>query len=419
MRYLPLTLYFLSFNGVAQTQELLHWWSSKGELKALQTIEKIIQQENKQIQQHYWQVNAIVGEGGLSASKVLQTRGLAGTLPTLAQLSGTEITTWAKFGLLQPLDNTAKQENWELLMRPLALQVSRYQGQYIALPLAIHRINWLWTNNQIFRQQQQIIPKSVDQFIAVIKVFNAQNIKPLAIGNQPWQIAILFENIALGLTSSTYYKKAFVELDKQAIKAEKMHFILNKFREISLLIKPTISKQSWENATLTLLHHQAAMQLSGDWVLGEIIAIDDDALSYINCSNAPGTEGTFIYNMDNIVHFKNSNNQRQNMAAQKVLRQLSSSQLQHDFSKAKGALPARIDVDMSDFNRCTLQAEKDYTMAKQNATLLPSMTDSMAVNPVIQKMLINQIYTFFNNPNISNQIFIDNFTAIASGSSIR
>lgn len=395
-------------------QELLHWWSTQGELKALNTIDAVIKQENSQSNKFDWQVNAITGEGGLTTAKVLQTRGLAGKLPTLAQLSGTEITTWAKFGLLQPLDNTAKLAHWENVMRPLTLSVSQYQGKFIALPLAIHRINWLWTNNALFEQYQQTPPQNVEQLITTIKLFKAANVKPLAIGNQPWQVSILFENIALGLTSSGYYQKAFMQLDPQAINSPEMHLVLDKFREIALLIKPSMRGDSWENATLSLIKGSAAMQLAGDWVLGEIMAIDKNALNDVSCHAAPGTKGNFIYNMDNVVHFKNDNGEPENLSAGRVLSQLSSKSLQHDFNKAKGSLPARLDVDMSDFNVCGLKAEADYQQAKINHTLLPSMTDSMAVNPIMQKMLISLIYDLFNNPKITNQSFINNFSAIAA-----
>jgi len=410
--YFAIFLCLLSPLSFAQ-QELLHWWSTKGELKALQTIERLVKQENNHTNNQQWQVNSITGAGGLITAKVLQTRGLAGKLPTLAQLSGTEITTWANFGLLESLDDTALQENWNKVMRPLTLSVSQYQGQFIALPLAIHRINWLWTNKTMFDKHQLLVPENVEQLIAVIKQFKKKNIKPLAIGNQPWQVAILFENIALGLTGSKYYQKAFMELDNQAINSPEMQGLLDKFREISLLIKPSISADSWESATLSLVNGQAAMQLGGDWILGELMAIDKHVLTAINCHAAPGTEGEFIYNMDHFVHFKNDNSVKENISAGRILKQLSSKRLQHDFNKAKGALPARLDVDISDFNRCSLQAQKVFQSAKNNRTLLPSMTDSMAVNPIVQKMMISLIYDFFNNTQVSNQQFIDNFLAIS------
>lgn len=395
-------------------QELLHWWSTKGELRALQSIEKLVKREGGHSNDLQWQVNSIRGEGGLTAAKVLQTRGLAGKLPTLAQLSGTEITTWAKFGLLESLNDTAAQVEWEKVMRPLTLPISQYQGAFIALPLAIHRVNWLWTNDQLFELHKQTVPQNVDQFIATIKAFKAHNIKPLAIGNQPWQIAILFENVALGLTDKQYYQKAFMALDEEAINAPEMQLILNKFREISLLIKTTIKSESWEKSTLGLLNNEVAMQISGDWVLGEIMALDADALATISCHSAPGTGGHFIYNMDHIVHFKNENNARENQSAQRLLRKLSSKRLQHDFNKFKGSLPARSDVDLSGFNRCALASEKAYQKGVKTQALLPSMTDSMAINPIMQKMIISQIYTFFNDPQMTNQTFIQNILDIAA-----
>ncbi|MFQ3175579.1 MAG: glucose/mannose transport system substrate-binding protein, partial [Psychromonas sp.] len=361
-----------------------------------------------------WEIHKVTGEGGTIVTKVLQTRGLASTLPTLAQLSGTEISLWAKFGLLMPLDEIAEQENWQQVMRPLTLDVSQYGQHYIALPLAVHRINWLWTNKALFKKAQLQAPDDIQSLIAAIKKFKQLNIKPIAIGNQPWQISILFENIALGMSGNDYYKKAFVQLSSEAINSPKMNQILDQFRDISLLIKPTLDKHSWEHSSSDLLLNRAAMQIAGDWVLGEINALDEDAMSLIDCHVAPGTQGNFIYNMDNILHFKNPNNLTEASAVNAIMSSLSSIELQHDFNKFKGSLPARLDVDISDFNHCGRQAEKDYQRAKADNKLLPSFTDSMAVNPVMQKMIVDQIHDFFNHPKMSNEMFIANFLAISA-----
>ena len=412
MRYPLLAIYLLCSSSImAKPLEFVHWWSSKGELKALSVI---IQEMNKASPAHDWKIHTVTGEGGTIMTKVLQTRGLAGTLPTLSQLSGTEIGLWARLGFLRSLDEIAEQENWQQVMRPLTLEVSQYEQHYIALPLAVHRINWIWTNKALFEKAQLQAPHDIKSLIAAIKKFKQLKIKPIAIGNQPWQVSILFENIALGMSGNEYYKKAFVQLSAEAINNSKMQQILDQFREISLLIKPTLEKESWEHSTSDLLHNKAAMQIAGDWVLGEINALNEDAMSLIDCYAAPGTQGNFIYNMDNILHFKNINNSAEASAVNTIMQRLSSIKLQHDFNKFKGSLPARLDVNISDYNHCAKQAENDYQQAKIADKLLPSFTDSMAVNPVMQRMIVDQIYDFFNHPKMSNKTFIANFLAISA-----
>jgi len=415
MRHPLLVIYLLCSSSImAKPLEFVHWWSSKGELKALSVITQEMNKESKAASAPDWKIHTVTGEGGTIMTKVLQTRGLAGTLPTLSQLSGTEIGLWARLGFLKSLDDIADQENWQQVMRPLTLDVSQYEQHYIALPLAVHRINWLWTNKALFKKAQLAAPHDIESLIAAIKKFKQLKIKPIAIGNQPWQISILFENIALGMSGNDYYKKAFVQLSAEAINHVNMQKILDQFREISLLIKPSLGKESWEHSTSDLLLNNAAMQVGGDWILGEINALNEDAMSLIDCHVAPGTQGNFIYNMDNILHFKNVNNSAEASAVNTIMKRLSSIELQHDFNKFKGSLPARLDVDISDYNDCAKQAENDYQQAKIANKLLPSFTDSMAVNPVMQRMIVDQIHDFFNHPNMSNKTFIANFLAISA-----
>jgi glucose/mannose transport system substrate-binding protein len=79
----------------------------------------------------------------------------------------------------------------------------------MAVPTGIHRVNWLWLNRKVFEQQGLKPPTDWAQFVAVADKLKEKGITPLAIGNEPWQIAVLFETVALGEGGKTFYRKAF------------------------------------------------------------------------------------------------------------------------------------------------------------------------------------------------------------------
>lgn len=131
----------LSFNAAAQV-ELLHWWTSKGEQNAL----AVLQQELAD--NHFDLVySPVTGGGGDSAMTVLQARALAGNTPHFAQIEGPSIKSWDAIGILHPLNELAATHEWDQTLYPVAQQVNKTQNGYVALPLTLHRMNWLWVNH--------------------------------------------------------------------------------------------------------------------------------------------------------------------------------------------------------------------------------------------------------------------------------
>ena len=103
-----LLLISLSFASQAKPLELLHWWSSKGELNALSYLENVMDRQHSG-----WETKSIAGAGGKNAMYVLQARAIAGTPPEVAQIEGTDILSWAQLGFVNHLDKLAKTQDWQ------------------------------------------------------------------------------------------------------------------------------------------------------------------------------------------------------------------------------------------------------------------------------------------------------------------
>lgn len=399
----------LSNNSISSPIEFTHWWTADGELSALNIIENVLIEHQKKNSSDPYIIRTLAGEGGATEKKILKIRGMNNTLPTFSLLSGTGISLWASLYRLQSLNEIAKADQWEKIMRPLMLSNSKYKDDYLSFPLSIHRTNWLWTNDALFKKANISPPENIDQFVSAIKTFNRLKIPAIAIGNTPWQISLIFENIALAVSNEHFYQSAFVELQEREIKSEEFLVILKKFREISLLINLPSTTSTWQASTMQLLTNQAAMQISGDWVVGEMIKKHKINLSQISCHTFPNTQGSYIYSIDSIVHFKQPNIQKDDF----FIKALSSVEVQHDYNKLKGSIPVRNDVNIEDFHPCSIQSSKDYLSAKKHNKLLPSLTDSMAVPPQEQAMVVTLLYDFFNDESISYETFIQNFIAIS------
>lgn len=66
--------------------EVLNWWTSGGEKRAADTLQKMVEQKG-----HTWKDFAVAGGGGEAAMTVLKTRAVSGNPPSAAQIKGPDI----------------------------------------------------------------------------------------------------------------------------------------------------------------------------------------------------------------------------------------------------------------------------------------------------------------------------------------
>jgi len=387
-----LILLILSFPALAEREiEFLHWWTSKGEAAAFNIVKKALKEKDIKVVSF-----PVQGGGGDMAMSILQARAIAGNLPDIALLEGRAIQSWAALGFLRPLNIIASSHQWNKTLVPLAQEIHRYQDHYVAIPITIHRLNWMWVNHEILSQHQLAVPTTWDQTITVFRELKRRNIPPLAMGSEPWQVVQLFENIAFGYGGGEYYKKAFIDLEPSYLNSDTTVEVLDKFRKISEIVLPDMTKVGWDTATSELLEGKRAFQISGDWVLGELIAKGGSVPDKIGCFPTPGKDSGFIYNMDSFAIFDGPLLDGDSSYA--LAKTLAEPEFLRQFNQVKGSIPARNDISLEGFNACALQSQQDFSFASQHNTLIPSIIDSMAVSPLIQKAVSSELFRFFNDP---------------------
>ena len=105
---------------------------------------------------------------------------------------------------------------------------------------------------------------------------------------------------------------------------------------------------------------QAAFMIMGDWQIGIFTAAGLKTPQDYQCAQAPTDWGKpgFILNSDSVVFFKQKDPDY--VAGQTLLAHLiMSPKFQTVFNEAKGSIPARLDIDLKDFNPCQQQSQKD------------------------------------------------------------
>ncbi|MEC6907168.1 ABC transporter substrate-binding protein [Photobacterium piscicola] len=389
--WLPTTLAYASGQV-----EVLHWWTSSGEAKSVKVLKQMMEQQH-----HSWKDFAVAGGGGESAMTVLKMRAVSGNPPTAAQLKGHDIQEWGRLGFLTSLDDVAQQEHWDKVLPPVVANIMKYNNHYVAVPINVHRVNWLWVNPKVFKAAGATVPTTLAEFFVAADKIKAAGFIALAHGGQPWQDATLFESIALAVLGSADYRKAFVDLDMAVINSDKMVEVFQQFKRMKAYIDPQASGRHWNSATEMVIDGQAAMQFMGDWAKGEFAQVGDVPGKDYLCVPAPGTQHQFTFNIDSLAFFKLKGTEADNIAQHDLAKTLLTPSFQNVFNLNKGSIPVRLDMDMSAFDQCALDSMEAFKQASLSGDLVPSFSQNLATTADVQSAIVDVVSEFFDqtNPN--------------------
>ncbi|WP_373941291.1 ABC transporter substrate-binding protein [Vibrio chagasii] len=390
---LTLSLLAASTFSQAGEVEVLHWWTAGGEAKSAAVLKEMIEEQG-----HTWKDFAVAGGGGESAMTVLKTRAVSGNPPSAAQIKGHDIQEWGGLGFLTSLDATAKQEKWDDLLPAVVTKVMKWDGEYVAVPVNVHRVNWLWANPEVLEKSGVTVPTTLDEFFVAADKIKAAGFIPLAHGGQPWQDATVFEAVALDVLGSEDYNKAFVDLDMDVLSGEKMVEVFTKFKKMRDYIDSNSPGRDWNVATSMVINGEAAMQIMGDWAKGEFTAAGKVPGKDYICAPAPGTDGQFTFNIDSFAFFELGDKENQK-AQQDLAKTILTKDFQEVFNLNKGSIPVRLDMDMSKFDQCALDSMATFKASAESGDLVPSMAHGLSTTSYAQGAIYDVVTNFFNEKN--------------------
>jgi glucose/mannose transport system substrate-binding protein len=374
-----------------QAVEVVHWWTSGGEAAALNVLKEDMQKRG-----YGWKDSPIAGGGGEQARTVLRARVAAGNPPDAMQMLGFTILDYAEEGLLGDLSSVATKEGWDKVVpAPLARFSKNSKGQWVAAPVNIHRTNWIWANKKIFDELKISPPKTFDELMAISAKIKKAGYIPLAHGGQPWQEATIFDSAVVSAGGPEFYRKAMIELNKEALGSKTMEKAFDQMRQLRTLVDSNFSGRDWNLATAMVINGKAAMQIMGDWAKGEFIKAGKKPNVDFLCFQYPGTEGTFTFNTDQFAMFKVGEKQA---VGQLVLASaIMSPNFQEAFNLAKGSIPARTDVPDTKFEACGKKSMADLKTAIKNNSMLGSFAHGHAMPDSVKGAIYDVVTKFFNS----------------------
>ncbi|MBY5766975.1 carbohydrate ABC transporter substrate-binding protein [Rhizobium leguminosarum] len=378
--------------------KLLHQWANGNDANSIKTLGEMFTSSGG-----VWDQTAISGSTANTLAK-LGADVVAGNPPPAVQLKGPEIAKWYKTGMLARLDDQAVKEGWDKLVAPELLPVMKPDGHWVAVPMNIHRINWMWGN------KAAMAAVGVDQMPKTWAEFNTACEKAVAGGkiciahhSADWTDGTTFETVVYGIDKDLF-QKTFVEGEVEAMRSEGM---VKAFAQMRLMVSkdmdPNIVGRDYDTAVNMLANGDALFYFMGDWLIGSLVSKGKDPGKDILCSQAPVDWGKpgFILNSDSIAFFTQENSdyvEGQQLLAHTVM----TPEFQRLFNIKKGSIPARLDIDLSNgFNACQQKSQQDLRASIEAGTLMRSIAHNMTVLQTIRGAIMDTVTEFVNTPGMT------------------
>ncbi len=369
--------------------EVLHWWTSGGEARAVAVL-----QEEFAARGGTWTDMPVAGGGGDAAMTALRARVLSGNAPTAVQLKGPAIQEWYEEGVLADISAVAEAEGWEDILPASIAGHMQCEGVWCAAPVNVHRVDWVWANKAILEANDIAMPTTWEEFNAAAEKLQAAGITPLAHGGQAWQDATVFETVVLGLGGPDFFRAALIDLDTDALTSDTMKAVFDQMRVMRGFVDSNFSGRDWNLATAMVMNGEAAFQIMGDWAKGEFLAAGKVPGEDFLCASTPG-DG-YLYNVDSFAMFTVSGDD--NIAGQQLLAELIVGEnFQKVFNLNKGSIPVRSDLALDDFDSCAILSANEMTATSEAGSLLPSYAHGMALRGAQAGAITDVVTAHFNS----------------------
>jgi glucose/mannose transport system substrate-binding protein len=390
---------FVADRVAAEPQvSMLHQWYRGSDAEAIKKLGEMFEAAGGK-----WSQTAVAGHTANTIAK-LRADVVSGNAPPAVQLKGPEIAEWAATGRTADLNALAAKENWDSLVVPELLSVMKPAGTWVAAPMNIHRINWMWGSKKALDAVgATAMPKTWEEFNQVAEKMKAAGINPVGHSSQDWIDATLLETIVYGMDVDLY-RKAFVELDPDALQGEGMVGAFDQLRRMVGWTDSGMSGREWDGVMPMFVEGKSGFIFQGDWAIGTFNGAGlKEGTDYL-CAPAPHQtdQPGFILNSDSVIFFKQQNPDV--VAGQELLAHLiMSPEFQTIFNQAKGSIPARLDVSLEQgFNPCQQAAQKDLQASVAAGDLVLSMAHNMAVAQKYRGAMFEVITEFVNDPSVAS-----------------
>ena len=395
---------FCAQQGAAQDADVMHWWTSGGESRAIAVFAK---EYNKR--GGTWVDDASVGPQAEHAAALNRIAG--GNPPTAMQWNiGVAIRQLAEQGILTSLDEQAKKGSWLANLPPLLVKNMTYDGHVIAVPVNIHGANYQIYSSKVFNDLKMQPPKTWDEFLAEAPKIKAAGVIPIAFGTTAQQLDWLFYAILIGTGGKDLHRKVFVDHDAKAAGSESVQHVFDVMAQIRPYVDAGSPNRKWNDSLALVETDKAALMVLGDWAKGDFAAANKVLGKDFGCQMAPGNQEAYVMTVD-VFAFPVNNKPDQKVAQDKLAMLMMDPEVQVEFNKFKGSIPSRLDAETGELDACAQLGKK--VMAGGEANQLPNF--ALAFSADTQGQIEDLLGNYWSKPSMTPADAAKQLSSIIAG----
>lgn len=375
----------------AESLQVLHWWKSASERKAVDLIAARLGEQDIG-----WRDSMVPSGSGAGAGIVLRSRMLAKDAPEVAQVNGIVIRDWARLNLLLDLDAVAAAGKWDKVLLPTVAAAIQSDGHVYAAPVGIHRMNTLFYNRKLLARAGVTPPANWDEFERAAAKLAQTGVVPLAQSSEPWQVTTLFETLVLA-EGAVFYRDLFQKRDPAAYGDARLASALTRLRGLKKWMGAPIAERTWDEGVRDLAEGRAAMMVMGDWAKGELQSRGMTVDEGFGCAAVPGTERYHLYNIDTLSMLATRDSHRP--AQEKLAALIVTPGVQNDYNQIKGSIPVLRNTPVAKMDACARASWKLFTSGPE--ALVPSLVHRMATDEIVRDGIVAEVHRYFVDDNVT------------------
>jgi len=372
--------------------EVVSWWTSGSEAKALDTLFAAFREANPDVDL----VNgAVAGGAGSNAIVELAKRLQNGDPPDVWQtFAGESVRGYARRGAVRSVASVFQEEGLAARLHPTILSALQRGGQPYGVATGAHRSNVLWFNQKLLREAGVTPPTSgytLSLFLADLAKVKASGAIPLCLGAKDRFTTVeLFENTLLSTIGASGWKD--MVNDDLDWRSNEVKLALKTFGAMLAFSDPEANSQTWDQATKKLASGGCAFESMNDSAFGELVADGARENEDFGSAAFPGTDKTFLAVVDVFVAATKAANAKNALA---FLAVISDPGTQLEFNRAKGSVPVLHDVDVSPLTAY----QRGSSKALWTQPVLLSVAHGEAMSPEFQEGFYDAVATYVRTRN--------------------
>jgi glucose/mannose transport system substrate-binding protein len=352
--------------GGANSLEITSWWTSGSESDAL----KVLIDAAKKTDSTLTVENAAVsGGGGSNARQALAARLQAGDPPDSWQLHPAgQLGSYVAGGQVADVSDLWETGGWADVVPADVAKAQQVDGKYYTVPIAVGRGNVLWTNPAVLEKAGVTIDDSttIDVFIADLQKIKDSGATAMCLGDKDvFASSELLESLMMARAGAADWNDLFT--GDYSFDAPEVQQALTDYKTILSFVNSDHSALTWDEAAKNVAEGKCGVNLMGDWAYGELVNAGYSPGTDFGWASFPESADIFSYVGDG---FSIPANNIPNEAAAKAwLSTLMDPAVQLAFSKKKGSVPVRTDVDTSSLSEYQQSAAATFKTAKVVSSL--------------------------------------------------